>query len=322
MAIPTIEEAQASTRFWTKKLKRKILERSGIDLYFFLRAVLWYHDIAPNHKPLCDSLDGRGDWGDDWVRAGIVAHRGWLKSSIIRGWACRNGLHTKNWSARYFGSSLDNASEHFLRPLRLAFQEDIGAEWRLWLYEDRIPKNFAGWTEDTVAFVQTDAKVPPSLSIRGITSRREGYHGHAVIGDDLEGSEAEKKTHDQVSAMEFISSATPLLIDPGKHRVLISGTVHGDDPVVYRILHEDFNPKNPPPTGTPVLDNSKRIWKIFWQPLYNGDGTPNWPQRFNEKTIAVLRKDNADSFAKNYLLRRGAPGGTLWRRKKIERQRA
>lgn len=314
--LPPVREIAADTRLWKNEYREKILKIAETNTYFFCKGVLWYHDITLCHKKLCDCLDGRGDWGPEWRRALICAHRGWLKSSIIRGWALREALHKMNWSARYFGSSQDNAEEHFLRPLALAFKQDDGAEFRLWLYDDRIPKGFAGWTEDTIALVQTNATRPPALSIRGITSKREGYHGNAVLGDDLEGSEAEKETHDQVGAREFISSATPLLINPGEDRIVISGTVHGEDPVVYRLAHEDLDSKEPP-QGAYELDNSKRVWKMFWQPLYNGDGTANWKERYTPETIELLKKSGADAFAKNYLLLKGAPGGSLWKRSTI-----
>lgn len=318
-AIPPLEEVAQDTSIWTNALKKKIRDESEKNLYFFAKSVCWYHDLAPCHKKLCDSLDGRGDWGPDWVRATITAHRGWLKSSIVRAWAIRNGLHSLNWSCRYFGASLDAAEENFLRPISLLFTQDTGAEFRLWLYEDRIPKNFEGWTEDTVALVQTDAKAPPTLTIRGVTSKREGFHGRCLILDDIEGAEADKKVNEQVDAMNFISSATPLLIDPGKDRIVNIGTVHGEDPIVYRLLHENLDPKAELPTGQPELDNTKRVWKVFWQPLYNGDGKANWPQRFTEETIETIKRGtNPDVWAKQYLLLRGSVMGSTWKRRQIE----
>lgn len=325
-ASAPLEEAAERPQNWTEELRQTILRESERNLFFFARVVCGYKDITDTHRELCENLDGRGDWGA-WRRGLICCHRGWIKTSIVRAWALREALFRVNWTCRYLGSSYDNAKLHFLDPIKNLFMQSAQAQLVRWLFEHRIPVGFLGWTDTYIVFLRTDANAPPAISIKGIGADQEGYHGNAIIIDDPEGAESEKSNVQQIDAIRSVANATPLLIKPGEDRILLIGTVHGADPVVYRALYENFNPEEPPPTGEVNWDNSKRVWKQFWRPVYlNGkivfpydaDGTP----RFTEEILEVIRRGNADMWKKQYLLLRSGQGTGSWSRKIIEKNRA
>ncbi len=317
------EAAEGNTKLYEESFRDKILEVSERNLYFFAKVVCGYTDFTHIHKELCDSFDGRGDWGPDWTRAGIYWFRGAMKSSAVRAWALREVLHRPNHAIRYFGSSIDNAEQNFLRPLQLLFTETHGADFRRWLYRHRLPDDLKGWNTEEMPLKQTDAKAPIALTIKGVTSKREGYHGNDLILDDPEGAEAEKSNVEQVDALEFVSSMNPLLINPSTGRIVLVGTVHGNDPLAYRILYENLDPHVGAPDGPIQWANRKRFWKISWKPVIGGDGLPVWPERFSTDTIEAIKKStNARDFSKQYMLLREGGKGGWWSRSILQRNMA
>ena len=316
--VERVLEVQDNTQHWTNELKDQILRESETNLFFFARAVCGLSDITVEaHKELCDCLDGRGTWGPNWNRALIAAFRGWFKSSVIRAWSIREALFRVNWCMRYFGASFDNASTHFLKPLQNLFWESDGKEFRSWLFETRLPRGYKGWTEDMLTLVRTDPNAPPAITIKGASSAKEGYHGNCIVADDLEGAEVDKGGVEQAEALRIASNLDPLLIHPKRDRILILGTSHGPDPLIYRALYENFNLEDPPPTGPINWDNASRSWKVFWQTVYKSDGSPAFPERIDESTIQIL-KQKRKTFATQYLLQRGSAAGQWWDRKTIE----
>lgn len=309
---------------YTETTRREIFLRGSNDLFFFCHGLLGMRDLSPSfHAELCHNLQGVGEWGD-WRRAMVCASRGFLKSSISTvGYSCWKGIYQVNHSTRILGSSYDNAKSLFFEKISDIFRKGGNSSFLYWLFNrcicekdpkcpfcggmgKRIPDNFLGCSEEQFEFVRSDPMAHVSISFKGHTSAQQGYHGNLIIIDDPEGADAEKKESVQVDATRAVDHSVPLLIDPNRDRILLVLTPHGPDPLAWRIREYDSTDSSLPKLSADRQnDNDRRFWKVWWKPLVDGEGNPNWPQRFNEKAIDLLRTTTRRSvFWQQYLLKK------------------
>lgn len=277
---------------FNNKTRQELRDKGGKSLFFFAHFCLGMKDLAEQpHLELCENLDGRGTWGPNWTRGLVTASRGFLKSSIATiAYPIREGLYRWNWSCRILGSSEDNVKVNFFDPITNLFREGPNRNLLIWLYGDpsdpdwyRIPERFDGWTDKQLVFRRTDPLAKPAITYKGMGSDQEGWHGDLVIGDDLEGGDYGKSNVDADAAYRAVYSiAPPLLISPETGKILVVGTPHGGNPLVYRILEDRH--------GRIEWDNSKRDWKFWFKPLVDAEGKSNWPERFPDRTIEALKR--------------------------------
>jgi hypothetical protein len=298
----------------TEALRLQLYEEGMRDLYFFAKGILGFDRLGPPvQTELCDFLQGRGAHGR-WQRAMVVVYRGGYKSTITsQAWPVYMGAYCVDlakdeperwghlaggWACKLIENSSDNAKDNHVMPIVNLFRSSQRAEFLQWLLRHRLPKNLQGWNADGWTFIQPNALKKATLTYWGMESRFEGWHGDAVICDDLEGSDAEKSDVASKDAWRAYKAAVPLLEEQSTGQILLVGTPHGDDPLVYGVMERERDRD-----GNVIYDNERRKVKVFWLPLLDRSGKPHEPHRYRPNDIELLQLDG-DTFDQQFMLRK------------------
>ncbi len=309
---------------FTPEFRREQFE-AGRDLFFYCKGILGFKDMTEDlHWDYCRFLMRPHN------RKLVSVFRGSLKSSIGNvGLTSHDSIYIPNFATKLVEQKADNAYRNHFRPIYDLFVHSDRADYLYWLYGEygddeakdprgrfldadmrRIPEGFRGWNTDQIDFKRTDALAAPAVTYGGVDSRYEGWHGNRVLGDDLEGADADKGDAPNREAWHFVSQrAVPLLKNPHEDQILVIGTPHGLDPVVWKIREwEEAHRKagNPP------------VWDIFWEPILDASGNCRWPERFTKTVIAGL-KMNPEMWEKQYMLQKGHSGMYIFDLEKIEK---
>jgi hypothetical protein len=281
--------------------KRQELYQLGRrDLFFFVKGILGFQDLSDEFHwelsrfimrgfdpRLLEELRAEGvDSGDRWNRGMVCTWRGSLKSSVANiGLISHQSVYVKGHSTLLIEQRSDNAKVNHFQPISDLFRNSRQADFLQWLYQDRIPEGFAGWTSEQIAFISDDPLTGPSLRYGGIDSAYEGIHVNLIVIDDPEGADAEKGDAPNAESYRLVMRRTPpLLIHPDRDRILLIATPHGPDPVVHK-----------------VREKASSAFAIFWKEVVDSSGRPRWPERFTERTLATLRLDR-ELWDKQYML--------------------
>lgn len=289
---------------YTPEYRREVFQRGHDDFYFFCKGILGFKDMVPGlHGDLCQFLM------TPWTRALICAFRGSLKSSIATiGFTIHQSLYVPNHATKLVEQKEDNAKINHFRPITGMFRHSDRADFLYWLYgpvdreEDefmhRIPDGFKGWTKSEINMLQTDPLMPPAITYGGIESAYEGYHGHTILMDDLEGADSDKSEVTSEDAYRFVTKvAPPLLVNPLLNRLMVVGTPHGENPVVWRI--KEFEEM--------LQGKGKHVWDVWWKAVIDSEGKSRWPERFAPAVLEGL-KLNRELWDTQYMLRRRVYG--------------
>lgn len=276
------------------------------SLFLFQKGILGDGDLDLElHGNLCQMLQD-----PTWTRMLLCGFRGCLKTSTMRAWAWWQGLYSlepgpdgfpipvegfiPNWSAFWIEQKYDNAIDHH-KMMQAKFRYGPQSALLQDMFSDRIDGVFDRWTTNKTLLVQTDANAEPFISVGSLDSKLEGGHKESILGDDLEGADADKSDVPNAESAKFIfDRSAHLLKERYKGRMLFSGTPHGPDPLVYKWKNIE---------GDGSIDNSKREkWKIWWIPAIKDDGTSQWEERYPTKDL-LLEKSIAEKAGGD--LRRG-----------------
>ena len=260
--------------FTPKKIKA--LRKQGSEsLYFFQKGIWGDPDLDPElHGSLCNFLQAPG------YRKVICAFRGSLKSSCFRAWLVWMGLYNVNWSAKLVEQRAENAAEHH-RMIQDKFRFGPHAGLLQEMYSDRLLMD--RWTSEKTLFNQTDPNDHAFLTHAGLTSRLESAHHDCIGGDDLEGADAVISDAPNAESERFVlNRAQPLLKKPETSHIVIPGTPHGQNPLVWKLrrLGEEQERIDP---GNPLN------WKIWWKEMLDSQGNSRWPERFSTSFIRTLK---------------------------------
>jgi hypothetical protein len=305
-------QAPAIKKF-TREYRRELFVLGQDCLWSYCTAILGMPDLTDDlHWDLCQWGQGRDPY-KPWTRGLLSMFRGSLKSSIMNeGYVSHCSiyypvLHGFDHSTKLIEQKADNAFRNHFYPIQYLFQYSSRADFLFWLYGDygpdkdmrRIPEGFVGWNTDQIDFIRSDAFSLPSITYGGLTSAFEGWHGNLVVGDDLEGADSDKSEVPSSEAWHFVTKvATPLLQRPDRDRILIVGTPHGDNPVVWRV--RDWEEKN-------VKKGKQSVYSIHWKEILDENDKSRWPERFTDGVIAGL-KMNPEMWDTQYMLRRRRSG--------------
>lgn len=298
----------------TESLRMQLYEHGMRDLYFFAKGILGFDRLGPPvQTELCDFLQGKGQHGP-WQRAMVAVYRGGYKSTITsQAWPVYMGAYcldlaeehprqwghlSGGWASKLIENSSDNAKDNHVLPIVNLFRSSQRAEFLQWLLRHRLPKNLQGWNSDGYTFLQPNPLKKATLTYWGMESRFEGWHGDAVICDDLEGSDADKSDVATQDAWRAYRAAVPLLEEQSTGQILLVGTPHGDSPLVYGVLERERDRD-----GNVIYDNARRKVKAFWLPLLDRSGKPHEPHRFKPNDIELLQLDS-DTFDQQFMLRK------------------
>ena len=276
---------------FNKQEIQKLRKKGQESLFFFQKGLLGDGDLDLSlHGNLCRLLQSH-----DWTRMMLVGFRGCLKTSTMRAWVWREGLYslepgpdgipvpvdgfTPNFSAFWIEQKFDNAVAHH-QMTQAKFRYGPQAALLQDMFADRIDGVFERWTTNKTLLVQTDANAEPFITIGSLDSKLEGGHKEAIVGDDLEGADADKSDVPNVESAKFVfDRAAHLLKERYKGRMLLSGTPHGPDPLAYKWKNAEANGST---------DNSKREkWKIWWMPAIRDDGKSQWEERYPIKELLL-----------------------------------
>jgi len=303
---------------FTEEYREELLELGRQRLYFFEKALLGFKDMNDSfHVDWCDNLQGIGEWGK-WRRGVLTAFRGAFKSTIgtigFPLWCGlypeATGLDVKDHSTRILAASYENGVRNFILPMQELFRRSRQADFLFWLFRHRIPEHFDGWTENAVRFVKFEPTSQDAITLKGMFAAQEGYHGNLILLDDPEGADAEGSLTPNADARRAVNLATPLLQRVKRDRILAVVTPHGDDPVLFRGLREDFSEEKPDRDKPIEWDNSKRVWKQIYLPVMDENGTPSWPELIDHEDIKMIRATvDRRTWDQQFMLRESSAGG-------------
>lgn len=289
---------------FNESLRREELEHGRRDLWYFAQSILGFGDLkypwTEVQWDLCRLLEGRPPNGG-WRRLVVSVFRdGWKSSITTQAYPWWRALYIPDYTVKIIENSSDNAKLNHFKPMVDLFQSSPRSEYLQWLYRHRIPDGFVGWNSQQVQLLKGDDPFAgPTITYWGLESKKEGAHVDLVVLDDADGADADKNPESNLNAYEAYRAAIPLLKDPKTGQILVVGTPHGPDPLVYQLRDREIGGG---------LDNSRRKVKIFWRPLVRDDGTVEDPNRFTPSVIEELKMD-PETWETQFQLRR--PGGTL-----------
>lgn len=286
---------------------REWRERAEHDLYFFQTFLLRDHFLhAPIHLPLCRFLEDKAK-----KRKCICGFRGSVKSKTVQAWLLQQGLYNDSWSALLVEQRERNAIRH-VQSMQDKFLYGPTAGLLQDMYADRLPHGFKGWNSGQIVFKKKSPNAPPFLRIGSLEGRLESDHVDCIVGDDLEGADAEKSDAPNEESERFaLDRAVPLLIKPAEGYIIIVGTPHGPKPLVWKLrrLADEQEEQEP---GNPLN------WSYWWQPLLDGSGETVWPENFPDHLIrglkaqASISSKSQELWDKQYMLReRSASEGSF-----------
>lgn len=284
--------------------RRELFDLGRKDLFFFAQGILGFQDLTPEFhwdlahfvrrgfdpRLLADLRREGVEVGVRWNRGLVCAWRGSLKSTIATiSLTAHQSVYVINHSTLLVEQKSDNAKVNHFQPIVDLFRHSRQSDFLQWLYRERLPEGFAGWTTEQISFVSDDPLSGPALRYGGIDSAYEGVHVNLIVIDDPEGADAEKgRAPNEESYRLVMRRAPPLLIHPERDRILLVGTPHGDDPVVHK-----------------VREKASSAFAIFWREVIDSEGRSHWPERFTPRTLATLKLDR-ELWDKQYLLHRSS----------------
>ena len=289
---------------YTEAFRKEELERGSRSLWYFGQSIIGFGDLSEPwgevQYDLCATLEAR-DPHPPWRRLVVSVYRDGFKSSITtQAYPWWRALYIPGFTVKMIENSSDNAKLNHFKPMVDLFMSSPRADYLCWLYRHRIPAGFEGWNSQQVQLLKgADPFSAPTITYWGLESKKEGTHVDLVILDDADGADADKSPERNLDAYEAYRASIPLLKNPRKGQILVVGTPHGPDPLVYQLRDRELNG---------ALDNSRRRVKVFWRPLVRDDGTIEEPNRFPPSLIEELKMD-PETWNTQYMLRR--PGKSL-----------
>ena len=268
MKAPTV-------RKFTDEFREAELAKGNRSLYYFAQAILGFDRLSALQAELCAFLQS------PWRRAVIAVYRGGYKSTLTtQAYPLWRGLYIPDWSCKIIENSRENAMRNHVVPMIDLFISSPRADYLQWLYQHRIPNNFAGTNSDQIVFKKNNPLSMPTISYWGIDSRFEGYHGPCVILDDPEGADADKSDVPNEDSYRAYQRAIPLLEPPATGQILVVATSHGDNPLIWRLRerHQWESEK----------DNARSPVKFFWRAVIDSTGEPREPHRFPKALLNEL----------------------------------
>lgn len=258
---------------FTERFRQEERERGRRSLFYFSRHIMGWHWQGELQLELCNFLEGRPPKYRPWNVALVSAFRGSVKSfnttMAYPAWRCLYHRGDEPFLVRIIENSSENAFRNHFEKLTKYFQLWGNADYIQWLFAEEL-NEFKGWNSDVMY------PGHGSITYMGIDSRFEGFHGDLIIGDDLEGADADKTDARNEAAYAAFGNMFPLLNIPETGQVLVVGTPHGRNPLVHRIRDEEMERR----------EKGRRYVEIFWAPKINADGTQNGPPFFNEDQLA------------------------------------
>lgn len=283
---------------FTEAARKDLLRNGGASLAFFTTTILgfnywskergkslWRDDLQGE---LCRFLEGRSPHAP-WNRALVTGFRGLGKSTITtQAYPLQRTLYGVDLSCKIVGNSSDNVKMNHFLPMIELFRYSARADFLQWLFQHRIPKGFAGWNSEQIAWETEDPKSLPAITYWGIESKFESYHGQLIVLDDLEGADADKSTNSSEMAFSTFQKSIPLLSDPALGQILVVGTPHGEFPFVHRI-------------------KARKDFAVFWREILDEKGECRDPERYPPAVISSLRADSR-LWNQQYMLRKDTGG--------------
>lgn len=266
---------------------REIRRRGGESLYYFQKATLGDVDLSPElHGKLCLFYERPSR------RKAIFAFRGSFKSSTLRAWIWWMGLYEKvpDFSSLMVGQKYElikGAHEKLQNKARFGAHADLLVE--LFSNPDigpvRLPPGApatGGWTTDHTKLLIRDANASPLCTIGSLDGRLESVHVHAVLGDDLEGADAEVSAAPNKESFRFVADRAKFLLLPPERKpwIIINGTPHGPNPLSHRMRALAVREFSMESTIEELLrpPEDDQEWEIFWQPVMRPNGEGAFPK--------------------------------------------
>lgn len=276
---------------FTAEFRDAELKRGERSLFYFGVSILGFDAwdkkrkrsiLRPWHRDLCHFLEGRAPHYP-WNEALVCAFRGAGKSMwTTKAYPWWRGLYIPDFSCKILGNSFDNVKLNHFGPMIDLFTSSRRADYLQWLFQDRIPSGFSGWTSEQIKLIQEEATALPFLTYQGLDSKLESYHGDLIVLDDPEGADAEKSRVGNEESKKAYENSHPLLISQNQGQILISATPHGSNPLVYWLRDRE--------NWTGPADNARSHVKIWWLPVVDSSGNSQWPEKISSASLERLRK--------------------------------
>jgi len=270
---------------FTEEFRREEVARAERSLFYFCRAHLGFDRLHELHYELCSMLEGRAPY-HPWIRGLVCAYRGSYKSTVCtQGYPWWRALFIENFSCKIIESNVDNVKKNHFIPMVNLWTSSPRAAYLQWLYQHRLPEGLKGWNTEQIELNKTNSLAGPAISYWGVESRKEGWHGNLIVGDDLEGADAENSDNASQIAYDVVGQCTPLLDEPARDQVLLLGTPWGRTPMMHRVKDSECDGK------VDLETQKRRVWKVFWKPVMNDNGDVEEPERFPPHVIKALSRE-------------------------------
>src|SRR5438552_17477794 len=269
----------------TESARERIAALAAQDTYT-MAGVVGFYDITPGlHMQMSRWIDGPSR-----RKLGLVP-RDHLKTSI---WTIANSVRRivadPNIRVLIGNETATNAS-HFLRRIEAVFDRNTLFQW---LYPHLIPD--AGrrtkWSEVEMLVPRSNDYPESTVESIGVGGAVVSRHYKLIKLDDLVGKEASESDEVMKKTIDWLAYAESLLESP-KDEIQVYGTRWS--------WHDVYD----------WLDKHERNLDIFFRQVYDSDGIPIWPERFDAQALDDIRyKIGSFKFSCQYLNKPHDPEST------------
>jgi len=247
----------------TREELRRLARR---EAYFMGKAVIGFKDMTPKlHRQM-------GEWISDGEprKMGLVP-RDHLKTSI---WTIADSVRriANDRNIRILlGNETATNAQHFLRRIEVVFERNALFQW---LFPECIP-DFAKvkkWSE-TEMVVPREVENPEStVEAIGVGGAVVSRHYELLKLDDLVGKEASESADVMRKTVDWYQYCESLLVSP-KNEIHVFGT---------RWTFNDLY--------SWIQEREGDYISSFFRRCYDQSGQPIWPERFDEESLARIKR--------------------------------
>ncbi len=299
-----------------EEYRQQLLDHGRSSLFFFITAICGAtapdpdtgeSTLAPFHADLCAFLEGKAPH-HPYRTAVVCCSRGTGKSLFVRYYGLWRALFIDSFQVLLISNSADNAKRNHFEPILNLFTNSERSEFIRWLFRERCPPGMEGTNTERLVLRNRDPNAGAAFTYAGLESKLEGKHPDLIIGDDLEGADAEKSNAMNEQAYQLYQQLIPLPRHPTRSQIILTLTPWGKRPLAWR-LRDENNWKQD-------SDNATSPVKFFWRPAEDANGNSIWPQRYPKVFLDSIRKQPI--FKSQYLLKKSDDEDGLFDEKTID----
>ena len=243
------------------------------------------------HYDVLDALDD-----EDFNELVMLIYRGAGKTTAIAAWLARKIARNRDFRALVV-SSEDQEAEKIVNMTRGFLEAERIVEW-YGVFENRRL-----WSKDEFTVEgRSRAFREPTLAAAGIQNYRAGGHYNCIVKDDINDEKNTDSAEKIASTIDREAGLVPMC-DVGERLFITAGTFWDDSDSYMQKLrtyhlvreerHEDGSlrryMKNNDLSEIDLVDGEKYRTRLFYKPIENEAGEPNFPHIHTRADLARIR---------------------------------